>query len=417
MRGYFRIILATAALGCFAVEVFAQDVGTGLLQNARVREALASVERDEQRTIADQIRLCEVPAPPFMEQARANVYANDFRALGLKNVRIDAEGNVLGERPGRAARPRLVLSAHLDTVFPEGTDVKVTRDGAVLRGPGIGDDCRGLAVLLAVIRALNTAAVETEGSIIFVGTVGEEGLGDLRGVKRLFGQTLKDQVDRFVSVDGGNYNITNTAVGSIRYRVTFTGEGGHSFNNFGIANPVHAVGRVIATISEVVVPTDPKTTFNVGRVGGGTSVNAIAEESWMEIDMRSGDPIALKSLTSKIDAAVDRALADENARWADKGRLSVQKVVVGDRPPGNTPADSVIVSRASSVTQALGLEFRLQESSTDANLPMSIGIPAIAVGTGGVGTNLHALDESFDTTEAWKGTQRAVLLAISLTEP
>src|SRR5688572_25818989 len=212
MRGYFRIILATAALGCFAVEVFAQDVGTGLLQNARVREALASVERDEQRTIADQIRLCEVPAPPFMEQARANVYANDFRALGLKNVRIDAEGNVLGERLGRAARPRLVLSAHLDTVFPEGTDVKVTRDGAVLRGPGIGDDCRGLAVLLAVIRALNTAAVETEGSIIFVGTVGEEGLGDLRGGKRLCGQTLKDAGDRFARDARSNSTTTNTGV-------------------------------------------------------------------------------------------------------------------------------------------------------------------------------------------------------------
>ena len=410
---YFCAVISAGA----SLNAAAQDIGSRLLQNTRVKDALAFAQTDEPRTIADQIRLCEVPAPPFMEAARARVFADDFRALGLQNVRIDAEGNVLGERPGRSAKPHLVLSAHLDTVFPEGTDVKVRREGQVLHGPGIGDDCRGLAVLLAIVRALDTAAVQTAGTITFVGTVGEEGLGDLRGVKRLFRETLEGQVDRFITFDGTRYAIANTAVGSMRYRVTFTGEGGHSFGAFGIANPVHALGRAIAAIADLEVPQHPKTTFNVGRIGGGTSVNAIPEEAWMEVDMRSGDPAALEALKSRFVAAVDKALGDENARWNGKGPLSVKKELVGDRPPGNVPADSVVLTRAVSVTRALGIEVVLDEGSTDANFPMSLGIPAIRVGSGGTGTNAHALDEAFDTTDSWKGTQRAVLLAIGLAEP
>ena len=223
-----------------------------------------------------------------------------MRAAGLRNVRIDKEGNVLGERPGRAARPHLVFSAHLDTVFPEGTDVKVTRQGSMLRGPGIGDDCRGLAVVLAVVRALNRGNVETPGTITFVGTVGEEGLGDLAGSKALFTETLKGQVDRFVSVDGIGLGITHRAVGSLRYRVTFSGPGGHSYGAFGIANSIHALGRAIAGFADERPPADPKTTFAVGRIGGGTSVNAIAAEAWMEVDMRSVDQEALRALDVEV---------------------------------------------------------------------------------------------------------------------
>ena len=228
------------------------------------------------RTIEDQIRICEVEAPPFEESKRAELYAGMFRELGLRNVRIDAEGNVIGERPGAAARPNVVISAHLDTVFPRGTDVKVTRQGYSLKGPGIGDDCRGLAELLAIVRALNRGGVSTPGTLTFVGTVGEEGLGDLRGVKRLFNETLKDRIDRFVSIDGEGLGITHVAIGSARFRVTFKGPGGHSFGSFGTVNPVHALGRAIARVSEFQVPNSPRTTFNVGRVGGGTSINAIA---------------------------------------------------------------------------------------------------------------------------------------------
>lgn len=393
------------------------DIGARLLRDAAVRAAIAAARADELHTIDEQIRICEVPAPPFKEQARAKVYADAFRGVGLTNVRIDREGNVLGERAGTAPRPHLVFSAHLDTVFPEGTNVTVTRQGSVLKGPGISDDCRGLAVILAVVRALNSAKVATPGTITFVGTVGEEGLGDLRGVKALFNETLKGQIDRFVSVDGTGVGISHVAVGSHRYRVTFKGPGGHSYGAFGIANPVHALGRAIAGLAELQVPREPKTTFNVGRVGGGTSVNAIAFDAWMEVDMRSVDPAALQALDTSFRRAVDAALVAENKRWNDNGRLTVDVQLVGDRPAGRTEASAPIVQAALSVSRALGLMARLDEGSTDSNIAMSLGIPAITVDAGGRGEGAHALEETFDTTGSWQGTQRAVLLAIALTHP
>jgi len=370
----------------------------------------------ETATIDEQVRLCEIPAPPFKEAARAAAYADAFRAAGLRNVRIDSAGNVLGERPGRAARPHLVFSAHLDTVFPEDTDVRVTREGSILRGPGIGDDCRGLAVVLAVIRALNQANVETNGTITFVGTVGEEGLGDLRGVKALFGETLAGQVDRFVSVDGTGLGITHIAVGSLRYRVTFSGPGGHSYGAFGIANPMHALGRAISSFADTRPPADPKTTFSVGRIGGGTSVNAIPADAWMEVDMRSADQEALRALESRFRVAVAAALTAENARWDQKGRISVTETLVGARPAGAIPATAPIVQAAVSVTQALGAKVELSEGSTDANIPLSLNIPAITIDAGGNGTGSHTVEEAFDTTDSWRGTQRAVLLAIALAQ-
>ena len=307
MRPLCRIAVAVLS----ATSVSAQmdpDVGARLMREPAVRAALDMARAAETATIDEQVRLCEIPAPPFKEAARAAAYADAFRAAGLRNVRIDSAGNVLGERPGRAARPHLVFSAHLDTVFPEETDVRVTRDGSILRGPGIGDDCRGLAVVLAVVRALNQANVETNGTITFVGTVGEEGLGDLRGVKALFSETLAGQVDRFVSVDGTGLGITHIAVGSLRYRVTFSGPGGHSYGAFGIANPMHALGRAISSFADTRPPSNPKTTFNVGRIGGGTSVNAIPADAWMEVDMRSADEQALRTLESRFRAVVAAAL-------------------------------------------------------------------------------------------------------------
>jgi tripeptide aminopeptidase len=392
------------------------DVGARLLQDAAVKVALQAARDDEAQTIEDQVRLCEIPAPPFKEAARGKAYAETFRALGLKNVRVDQEGNVLGDRPGVATRPRLVFSAHLDTVFPEETNVKVTREDNMLRGPGIGDDCRGLAVLLGVIRALDRAGVQTPATITFVGTVGEEGLGDLRGVKALFRDTLKGQVDRFVSIDGTGLGITHIGVGSLRYRVAFKGPGGHSYGAFGLANPIHAQGRAIAKIADFQVPREPKTTFNVGRVGGGTSVNSIAFESWLEVDMRSADQAALKSLDASFHKAVDTALAEENERWNNKGQITVEKQLVGDRPAGRTPAGSPIVEAAVSVTKALGLPVTLDEGSTDANIPMSLDIPAVTIDGGGRGTGAHSLGEQFDATNSWQGTQRATLLAIALAQ-
>jgi acetylornithine deacetylase/succinyl-diaminopimelate desuccinylase-like protein len=392
------------------------EAGPRLMADATIRAALEAARADEARTIDEQIRLCEIPAPPFKETARAEAYAQAMRAAGLRNVRIDKAGNVLGERPGRAARPHLVFSAHLDTVFPEGTDVRVRREGSMLRGPGIGDDCRGLAVVLAVARALDRGKVETPGTITFVGTVGEEGLGDLRGMKALFADTLKGQVDRFVSVDGIGLGITHRAVGSLRYRVTFSGPGGHSYGAFGIANSIHALGRAIAGLADERTPADPKTTFAVGRVGGGTSVNAIAAEAWMEVDMRSVDQEALRALDAKFHQAVDRALTDENARWDQKGLIRVRKELVGDRPAGGVSATAPIVLAAASVTRALGAAVELGEGSTDSNIPMSLGVPAITIDAGGGGTGSHTLEETFDATDSWKGTQRALLVAVALAQ-
>jgi acetylornithine deacetylase/succinyl-diaminopimelate desuccinylase-like protein len=317
-------------------------------------------------------------------------------------------------RPGKAAHPNLVFAAHLDTVFPEGTNVKVTREGDVLKGPGIGDDCRGLAVMLGVIRALDEAKVETPGTITFVADVGEEGLGDLRGMKELFGATMKGQIDKFVSVDGIGLGVVNIGVGSNRYRVTFKGPGGHSYGAFGMANPIQAMGRAIAKIDAFEVPTNPKTTFNVGRVGGGTSVNAIPFEAWMEVDMRSSDAASLKSVDDKFHAAIRQAVEEENRRWNGRGAVTVAAELVGVRPAGQTPKNSPIVTTAMEVSRALGIEEVLREGSTDANVPMNMGIPAITISGGGSGSGAHSLGETFNTKDSWRGTQRAVLLAVAL---
>jgi tripeptide aminopeptidase len=394
----------------------AANLGARLLQDAAIESAVDGLRASEPQTIEDQIRLCEVEAPPFKETKRAQLYAQMFKDAGLTNVRIDKEGNVLGEKRGSKPRPHLVFSAHLDTVFPEGTSVTVKREGAILRGPGIGDDCRGLAVVLAVARAMVKGNIQTPGMITFVGTVGEEGLGDLRGVKFLFREGLKGQIDRFVSVDGTGLGITHTAVGSLRYRVTFKGPGGHSYGAFGMVNPIHALGRAMARIADFDVPREPKTTFNVGRIGGGTSVNAIPFEAWAEVDMRSADPAALKSIDAKFHKAVDEAVAEENARWGSR-QLTVDKALVGDRPAGGTPPESPIVLAAVSATKALGLMTTLDEGSTDANIPMNMGIAAITIDAGGRGTGAHALDESFDSTSSWQGTQRALLIALALAQP
>jgi tripeptide aminopeptidase len=391
------------------------DVASRLMADPSVQAALEAARQLEPQTLEDQIRICEVPAPPFGEARRAEAYRGMLAAAGLQHARIDAAGNVLAERPGFAGRPTVVLAAHLDTVFPEGTDVKVTRQGDVLRGPGISDNCRGLAVLVAVARALERAGIRTRGTVTFAGTVGEEGLGDLRGVRHLVDVALKGRIDQFISIDGAGSGITNVAVGSRRYRVTVTGPGGHSFGSFGNPNPIHALGRALAGIAEFQVPAAPRTTFSVGRIGGGTSVNALPADAWMEIDMRSVDPAALRALDARFHDVVDRAMVTEIARWGG-GRIEASKEIVSDRPAGRTPPDSLIVRTAVSVTQALGLPGPLGEGSTDANYPISVGIPAINIDGGGRSSGTHSLDEVFFAADAWKGTQRATLLTIALAQ-
>ncbi|MEO8371742.1 MAG: M20/M25/M40 family metallo-hydrolase [Candidatus Solibacter sp.] len=399
------VLLASAAFAQTPAELSADPV---------IRSAMEAAKRNEPDTLALQARICEIPAPPFKETVRGKELARLFQQLGLKDVRTDAAGNVIGVRPGKAARPNLVFAAHLDTVFPEGTDVKVTREGSVMKAPGIGDDCRGLAVMLAVIRALNEAKVETPGTITFVADVGEEGLGDLRGMKSLFFDSLKGQIDKFVSVDGTGLGITHIGVGSNRYKVTFKGPGGHSFGAFGMANPIQAMGRAIAKIDALQVPEQPKTTFNVGRVGGGTSVNAIPFEAWMEVDMRSSDPASLKDIDTRFNSAVKEAVVEENARWNNRGPVSASAELVGVRPAGQTAKESPIVQTAMAVSRAMQIDEVLREGSTDSNVPMNLKIPAITISGGGTGTGAHSLNETFDSTDSWRGTQRALLLAIAL---
>ncbi len=407
------LVLVAAATGGQSQTV---TPATDLLQNAAVKAAVAGVKASEPQTIEDQIRFCEIPAPPFKEDARGKELQRVFQQLGLQNVRVDKVGNVLGTYAGKAPHPHLVIAAHLDTVFPEGTDVRVKREGAVLRGPGIGDDCRGLAVLVAIAREMRKAGVQTDGTVTFVADVGEEGIGDLRGMKALFNETLKGQIDNFVSIDGTGVHVTNVAVGSHRYKVTFKGPGGHSFGAFGLANPMGAMGRAIAKIQELQVPRQPKTTFNVGRVGGGTSVNSIPFSSWMELDMRSSDPASLAAVDASIQKAIDAAVNEENQRWGRPNVISAERELIGDRPAGSTPENSAIVRTGLATATALGLTANLGEGSTDSNIPMSMKIPAITIGGGGRGRNAHALTESFDTTDAWQGTQHALLLTVALVQ-
>jgi acetylornithine deacetylase/succinyl-diaminopimelate desuccinylase-like protein len=374
------------------------------------------LETENAWTLDRQVALCEIPAPPFQEAARGAAFAAQLTALGVQRVRTDAEGNVIGELRGAAPGPTVLLSAHLDTVFPESTDVRVTRDGTRLTGPGIGDDCRGLAVVQAVVRALRTAPVLHAGRLLVVGTVGEEGPGNLRGVRALFAGPLRDSIDVFVSVDGTGFGITNRAVGSNRYRVTYAGPGGHSYGAFGMPNPIHALGRAIARIAALDVPSDPRVTFNVGRIEGGTSVNTIAPSASADLDMRSESPGALAALDARVQAALRDALAEEKARWPRSSvPLTLTVDTIGIRPAGSTPDTSRVVRTALGAARAVGVYAPLVASSTDANLPMALGVPAITIDGGGVGRGAHAVQESYDDRDdGFKGPQFALLLVLGL---
>ena len=380
-----------------------------------VADVLRRIAEREARTIEEQIDLCEIPAPPFAEEARASAYAERMRVVGLENVRVDAEGNAIGERPGVGRGPTVVLSAHLDTVFPPGTDVTVTREGAILRGPGIGDDCRGLAIVLSVASVLQEVDLTTEGTLVFVGTVGEEGRGNLRGVRHLAGKELKGRIDAFVGIDGSGHDLTKDAVGSRRSRVVFRGAGGHSYGDFGMPSPIHAMGRAIARIASIEVPEDPKTTFNVSVVEGGISINAIPAEAAMEVDLRSVEPDTLEALDRRFREAVDAALDEENRRAReDDTRLTVEFVDLGVRPAGRQPESAPIVSAGLAAARALGLEPRLEAGSTDANAMIAEGIPAVTMDGGGKGGGSHSTGEWFDTTDSHLGSQWALLYALSL---
>lgn len=387
------------------------------MNHPAVRTAMEHVEATDEQTMADLQTLTQIPAPPFMEEERGRAFLAMMQEIGVDSAWVDEVGNVIGLRRGTGGGEVLAIAGHLDTVFPPETDVSIRVSGDTLFAPGIADDTRGLATVLAVLRAMNAANVRTAGDILFIGNVGEEGLGDLRGVKHLFREG-GPRIDQFISVDGtGSTGITHMGLGSHRYRVTFLGPGGHSWGAFGLANPTHAMARAIRYFQDGADPytrTAPfRTSYNVGRIGGGTSVNSVPFESWMEIDMRSEGVQTLQDVDAILQGAVRRALAEENDLRTRGEPLTVDVDMIGDRPSGEVAVDDPFVQQAAAVTRALGLEPSFGRSSTDSNIPISMGIPAITIGGGGQGVGAHSLDEWFRNVDGALGVQRVLLIVLA----
>jgi tripeptide aminopeptidase len=390
---------------------------TQLMATPHVARAFRFFESQAEAITEEHIRICSIPASPFGEQERAEYLSRKFSELGLTEVEIDEEGNCLGLLRGTSHSPLIVVSAHLDTVFPKDTNFNVVRRDGKLFAPGIADDGCGLAALIAIVQAIQAERIAIEGSILFVGTVGEEGEGNLRGVRHLFtkGRWAK-HVDSFLSFDGpGLDRITNRALGSRRYRVEVTGPGGHSWGDFGLPNPVHAIGRAISRLAGYPAPKDPRTTFNVGRIEGGRSVNAIPSEASMEVDLRSAAEGELQRLDAFFRRALKEAVDEENAtRRAGDPLLKLKVNLIGERPTGETPADSPLVELAIEATKLLAVQPRLDQSSTDSNLPISLGIPAITLGAGGSSAFSHSLDEWYDPRGRVLGLKRGLLVILGM---
>lgn len=388
-----------------------------LMNDERVRRAFEIIDQSSVSFTREHIRICEIPAPPFREEERGDYIESRFSGLGLVDVHRDKIGNVIGTYPGVGGeRPVLVLSAHLDTVFPEGTDVRVRHVGSRLCAPGIGDDSAGLASLVGLIEVMTAAAIRPVTPLAFVATVGEEGEGDLRGVRHLFGQgQLAGRIGSFISFDGTGLEwITHQALGSRRYRITLTGPGGHSWGDFGAANPVHAIGRIVGRLADYPAPTRPRTSFNAGRIEGGASVNVIPVSALVDIDLRSESAAELSRLEEFLLACVDESVRRENQRTAAGRPLASDIQLIGSRPSGEIPADHHIVRTALEVARILGIQTWLTRNSTDANIPLSLGIPAITIGAGGVSGDPHRLSEWYDPRGRELGFRRALLLVLAL---
>mgnify|MGYP002780134502 FL=1 len=366
--------------------------------------AHAKIAADYETTVAEVIELTEIPAPPFKEAARAGRMAEKFKALGLENVHVDEVGNVIGIKPGkdRAARA-LMVAAHLDTVFPPDVPIKVRREGDTLHAPGIGDTTVTLAALLSFVRAMEAGRITPARDIIFVANVGEEGQGDLRGVRHLFSKSpLRPRIGDFISFDGSTVGrVTNGAVGSRRYRVAFKGPGGHSYGAFGLVNPMVAMANSVSGLYAIPVPADVKTTYAASTVAGGTSVNSIPNLILAEFDMRSASPANLKAVETRFLKVIEDAVAAENAaRDTRYGKITAVPELIGDRPAGTTPATDPLVQTAARILTANGYDATLGASSTDSNIPISLGIPAITLSAGGGGFRAHALDEYVSVEKA-----------------
>ncbi len=361
-----------------------------------------------------QIALAQIAAPTGEERERAEAITQAFRAFGLCDVHVDAAGNAIGRRAGLRDAPPVVVCAHLDTVFPRDTTLLVRREGNRLIGPSINDNSRGLAVMLAIAEEVDGRRVTPHCPIDFVATTGEEGAGDLRGAKHYF-RTRGAGAAGMIAIDGaGDERIVHRALGSQRFRITYDGGGGHSWASFGAPNAVHAAAITAAHLAALALPADPRTTLSVGRIGGGMAVNAIPEHAWLEVDLRSADPVMLRRYAREIRAAAIAGAAAENGRRTPATRaLSVGIELIGDRPCGATDAEHPLVLAAAEATFLVGREPDLSTASTDANVPISLGVPAIAIGAGGRGGDAHTANEWFDNTEGPRGIARALTIVLA----
>lgn len=393
-----------------------QDEIRELSKKKCVKKAFQLIEEQTAQTLADHILLTEIEAPPFKEEKRAAQFVKMIKEIGVDSIWIDEVGNVLALRKGEKRGRVVALDAHLDTVFPEGTDVKVKMRGDTLYAPGAADDTRGLAMVLRVLEVMNTAKIKTESDLLFIGSVGEEGLGDLRGVKHIFSDK-GTKIDSWIAIDGGSIGrVNNQGLGSHRYRVTFKGPGGHSWGAFGLANPHHALGSAMHYFSQaanIFTSYGPKTSYNVGVISGGTSINSVPFSSTMEIDMRSVSPARLDSMDVILKNAVNQALITQNEMRRLGAPLTVDFVKIGDRPSGELSEDLPIVQRAMACTAFMGKRPQLTRGSTNSNIPISMGIPAVTIGRGGVGRNAHSLHEWWLDIEGYKSTQMALMLLLA----
>ena len=389
-----------------------------LAEKPEVKAAMEQAAREVDRAMEEQIELCEIEAPTFHEEVRARRVAELMRAYGLTDVVTDPIGNVVGRRPGKGNGPVLALGAHMDTVFPAGTDVKVRREGNIYRAPGIGDNCSGLRALLQILRMFNDQKIETEGDILFVGTVGEEGNGDIRGSKALFDGTR--HIDGFIAIDSTDVGrVLNGATGSHRWRLSVDGKGGHSYAEFGrCPSAIHAICRAGAKVGCFKVPADPKTTYTIGTIKGGTTVNTIAAHCEVEVDMRSVSNEELLKLEARVLKAFEEAVQEENDFWGitdESLKLKLTKTQIGNRPAGMRPDDCPVLQTARSAQKVLGIELtKSMCSSTDANAPMSLGIPSTCLCSGGRGVNAHSVTEYFEKVDTQLGPQLVFLTAAAL---
>ena len=390
------------------------------ISSARIHDALqqsrARLAARDRSIVGMQVAISQIAAPTGEETLRGQWIARRFEALGLTKVRTDRVGNVIGRRNGLSEDAPVVVCAHLDTVFPRDTALHVRQDGERLIGPGIGDNGRGLAAMLAIAEEMDGVHLCTRRPIEFVATTGEEGRGDLRGAKYFFSEGRPAAAA--VALDGaGDERIVHRALGSRRYRVAFNGPGGHSWAAYGVAHPVHALGNCVAMLSRLILPKEPRTTMSVGRIGGGISVNAIPDEAWLEIDLRSTSPKVLMRLDTQIRRIIASAADEENGRrLAGTALLTATVETIGERPCGETPADHPLVQSAIEATRLVGRQPDLATASTDANVPISLGIPAIAIGAGGRGGDAHTPGEWFDNTDGSVGIARALTIVAGAAE-